>query len=110
MIVVPARPDDVQIARLLALPGHQDVDGVDRRAVGVLGVRIGIHLVVDDVAVDEGHLRSGSDLKVFRAHAARRDGDRGAGNGRWSRRCPATAAAARHRQPRRACRETQPHP
>ena len=99
VIVEAAGADGDQVAGLAALARLQQADGVDLRAVVVLGMRIRGHVVRADVHVDEGHARAWRDGDLRDADARGGDGDRGIA-GRRGRRGRRSAAARGERQQR----------
>ena len=75
VIVKPARADDIQISCLPGLAWSEKPHAVEFRTVGVLRMRVAVHLVIDRVVVDECHLTAGLHRQRLRVRATRRDGD-----------------------------------
>src|SRR5207249_11046667 len=61
VVVETAAAHRVQIAGFTLLPGQERTDLIDFGTVGVFGMRVGKHLMVDAVVVDEQDARAGAD-------------------------------------------------
>lgn len=65
MIVKSAGANRIQVASQLRLLGTEKIDLIDLRAIGMFGVRIGVHFVDAGVVVHEGDARPGRDRQRF---------------------------------------------
>ena len=97
VVVHVARSRRDEVARLAALPLGEQSDLIDRRTIGVLGMRVRRHLMPLRVVVDDQHPRARRHHQLTGAHHARsRNGEPvrvvRCGRGRGAR-----AAAAGHR-------------
>ena len=60
VIVIGTGPRPHEVGRLLPLSRHEETDAVNRSAVGMVRMRIGVHLVLTVATVDEAGLRTKS--------------------------------------------------